>query len=126
MIVESTEHFSAKELRCRCGNCEPGMDSVFMGILERVRVKYAAPLVITSAYRCPAYNAQVSGTGSDGPHTTRQAVDIAIRGTDSYDLLAIAIQEGMTGIGIKQHGNSRFIHLDNLEGPTRPWIWSYK
>lgn len=35
---------------------------------------------------------------------------------------------GFTGIGIKQHGDNRFIHLDDLREPDhapRPTIWTY-
>jgi uncharacterized protein YcbK (DUF882 family) len=100
------------------------MNSEFMGMLERVRL-FTGPLAVTSAYRCPEYNALVSHSGATGPHTTRRAVDIRIRGGDALALIQYALEEGMTGIGVKQHGDSRFIHLDNLTTNPRPWIWSY-
>lgn len=130
-LVKSTEHFSEAELRCRCGFCDhAGMDATFMGKVERIRVRYAKPLKVNSAHRCPRHNANVSSTGADGPHTTRHAIDFGVSGADAKRLAAIAEEEGMTGIGYKQHGPhaKRFVHLDDLPnalGQPRPWVWSY-
>jgi hypothetical protein len=52
-----------------------------------------------------------------------------VRGHEVYVLTKLAMQHGFTGIGLKQHGASRFLHLDDLPNgnPTgpRPWIWTY-
>jgi hypothetical protein len=32
---------------------------------------------------------------------------------------------GFTGIGVQQKGSRRFIHLDVLQNPPRPNVWSY-
>jgi hypothetical protein len=56
------------------------------------------------------------------------AVDIAISHEKAYKLIASAIKHGFTGIGVKQKGGGRFIHLDISEGDEsrpRPHIWSY-
>lgn len=115
-------------LTCPCCG-ERGMDADFMLDLDSLRAMLGFPLGISSGYRCPAYNASISSTGDDGPHTTGKAVDIPISGQKALDLVATARKMGFTGIGVKQNGphNKRFIHLDKLspkEGP-RPWIWSY-
>lgn len=127
--VQSTEHFSEYELKCKCGKCEfPGMDLEFMNLIETIRVDpdWQKPMRVSSAYRCPAYNTQVSSTGENGPHTTGQAMDFLVSGKDAHKLLGLAMDYGFTGIGISQKGphSSRFIHLDNLT-LNRPWIWSY-
>ena len=49
----------------------------------------------------------------------------------TYRLIRIAIEAGMTGIGISQRGphEKRFIHLDDMDNSgehPRPWVWSYK
>jgi len=39
------------------------------------------------------------------------------------------LKHGITGLGVKQHGDSRFIHLDTLDSEPhrpRPTVWSYK
>jgi uncharacterized protein YcbK (DUF882 family) len=105
------------------------MDPRFLEELERLRLAYAAPMIITSGYRCPFYNNKISTTGHAGPHTTGQAVDVTISGPEAYRLVLLAIQFGFSGIGIHQRGPhaGRFVHLDNLPLAThpRPRIWSY-
>jgi zinc D-Ala-D-Ala carboxypeptidase len=39
--------------------------------------------------------------------------------------LRLAFKLGFTGIGVQQKGSGRFIHLDTMEGGTRPTVWSY-
>lgn len=126
-------YFTEKEMSCNC----PRIHSVsnppknadfeeFMGLLVGVRKACGFPFIINSGYRCPEHNKEVSTTGEGGPHTIG-AADIKISGYKAYQLVKVAIAHGMTGIGIKQNGptESRYIHLDNLNGETRPWIWSY-
>ena len=119
-------HFEESEFRCRC--CDLAlMEDSFMIRLELIRFVYGRPMIVNSGYRCPDQNERVSSTGRDGPHTSGRAADFRVSGHDAFALLALAIGKGMTGLGIKQHGkNNRFLHLDDLSGETRPWVWSYK
>ena len=99
-----------------------------MDKVEKLRIRYGMPMEVTSAARCPDYNEQVSKTGRTGPHTTGRAIDIGVRGLQSWLLLRLALEEGFTGIGVNQKGDARFIHLDDLpnaEGQPRATIWSY-
>ena len=66
----------------------------------------------------------MSSTGVDGPHTTGRAIDISVNRNEAITVLNAALFLGFTGIGVNQKGNSRFLHLDNLEA-NRPTIWSY-
>lgn len=122
-------NFTRAELACRhCGKLV--VDPDFLDRLQKVRDWMGRPLVVSSGYRCPAYNNEVSKTGFDGPHTTGQAADILIYGPDALRLIVAACDFGMTGVGIAQRGPpvSRFIHLDDLlagPGQPRPWPWSY-
>jgi uncharacterized protein YcbK (DUF882 family) len=121
-----TRHFKNKELVCHCDCGQQHMKIGFMSLLESLRMAYDRPMIVTSAYRCSAHNADVSTTGRFGPHTTGQAIDIAVSGRNAHRLLSLALQFGFTGIGIQQRGDNRFIHLDNLMlDHPRPWIWSY-
>ena len=108
------------------------MQPQFMESLERIRVEMNRPLKLSSAFRCSKHNQKVSSTGPNGPHTDHghggQAVDILISGSDALRLMEVARKYGMSGIGVKQSGKNRFIHLDNLgnaTGQPRPWVWSY-
>lgn len=119
-------YFTVKEFSCTAtGECLMNPD--FMDLLVGIRKEYNAPMIVSSGYRSPSYNAQVSTTGETGPHTTGRAVDILVDRGNAYKLLTIALQRGVTGVGINQRGEGRFLHLDNLTGPTypRPTIWSY-
>ena len=128
----ATEHFSDKELMCHCGCLDCYMQADFMKSLEKIRVEMNRPLKLSSAKRCSKHNQAVSSTGPNGPHTDHgdggQAVDILISGSDALRLMEVARKYGMSGIGVKQSGKNRFIHLDNLgnaTGQPRPWVWSY-
>ena len=120
-----TKHFSKSELACKCCG-ELVIDERFLDSLELLRFVYNKPIIVTSGYRCPKHNSEVSHTGETGPHTTGKAVDIRCNGQETYFLVKIAIMFGFTGIGISQKGkgDSRFIHLDTLPD-HRPRIWSY-
>lgn len=125
-----TEHFNEDELRCRCGCGLMEFSDQSVRQLEALRVRVGRPLIITSGYRCPEYNDQVSLTGPSGPHTITDnhnvTVDIGVSGKTASDLVFAAMSLGFTGIGVKQSGahKSRFIHIDRL-GHPRPRIWSY-
>ena len=105
------------------------MQSGFMAKLIALRERCGFPLPVTSGYRTPERNKEVSNTGESGPHTTGRAVDRAINGENAYRLVAMALAAGFTGIGLKQHGpmNGRYIHLDDLAAPDfpRPRVWTY-
>lgn len=121
-----SDHFSERELMCRCGCGRADMDPGFLERLELLREHFGSPLVLTSAFRCPEHNKKVSSTGKTGPHTTGKAVDILVAGEEAYRLVKSALSFGFQGLGVKQKGQARFIHLDDLTPPCpRPRIWSY-
>jgi hypothetical protein len=121
----ATEHFTDFELACRCG-CGGLPPREFQIHLEQLRAQYGKPIRASSVYRCSDYNDLVSSTGRDGPHT-KGAVDALTFGEEAYDLIANALSLGWQGVGVSQKGprEQRFIHLDRLPGPPRPWVWSY-
>ena len=120
-------NFSRSEFECKCGCGQAEMSGAFMDLLQGLRNKCMFPLIISSGYRCPDHNDGVSSSGRTGPHTTGMACDISTSGVEAWTLLSHAVRTGMPGIGIKQHGTGRFIHLDMLSNNThpRPRVWSY-
>jgi zinc D-Ala-D-Ala carboxypeptidase len=135
---------------CRQGGLQP--ESLRRGnLLREIRNR---PTALSSAYRCPVHNQNVSRTGPEGPHTTGQAMDVRCSGAAAREVLFAAVlvsaidaglltvqqaqqwlplmlATGFTGIGVAQRGDhgARFIHLDDLadsqtSGP-RPWVWTY-
>ncbi|WP_299947955.1 D-Ala-D-Ala carboxypeptidase family metallohydrolase [uncultured Microbulbifer sp.] len=121
------DYFTEEELSCRCCGKLHFSDDTLRRLI-RVRVRFNKPMVITSGYRCQDHCAKI---GSTMTHTTGQAVDVSVSGGRAYELLRIAIEEGFTGIGVKQHGphKGRFLHLDDLGAipgkREEPTIWSY-
>ena len=105
------------------------MKQSFLVHLDELRRRCDFPFVITSGYRTPEYNNQVSSSGLNGAHTTGKAADISVSHENAYKLLQIAFNMSVfTGIGINQKGNARFIHLDTCDktdGLPRPAVWSY-
>jgi zinc D-Ala-D-Ala carboxypeptidase len=120
-------YFHIDEFACR--HCGANLiDHQFVTELDELRHAIGFPLPITSGYRCPEYNAQVSSTGQTGPHTTGRAADILVSHARALKLVQVATAMNFTGIGVKQNGTGRFIHLDNLPNSPahpRPTIWSY-
>ena len=125
--MNNWKYFTEAELKCKhTGICK--MDSNFMEILEKIREEVGIPFIITSAYRDPTHPIEARKS-QPGAHASGRAVDILIRGADALKCIEVALQHGITGLGVKQHGDSRFIHLDNLEATSsrpRPWVWSYE
>ena len=123
------EFFSERELACK-GTDECEMNEEFMEKLVKLRKKFNRPMVISSGYRSLAHNSAINGA-RHSPHLFGRAVDVVCYGKDAYTLIGMAMQYGMTGIGVQQRGDyeSRFIHLDDMpksKSHHRPWIWSYK
>jgi len=103
------------------------MDQHFMDKLIVLRKILQFPFPITSGFRCSLHNSEVGGT-KHSAHLTGHAVDIGVRGEQALYIVTNARDFHMTGIGLKQKGSSRFVHLDDLEGSQyqpRPWIWTY-
>lgn len=121
-------YFSPAKLACP--HCQAlKIDPVLLDYTTAVRIVCGFPFPETSGYRCPVHNQDVSSTGPTGPHTTGKALDLGLRGQQAYKLLSEALNHaGFTGVGVKQHGTSRFIHLDIIQpapGVPRPTVWSY-
>jgi uncharacterized protein YcbK (DUF882 family) len=118
------EYFERSEVECECG-CGGIPTRNLLVSLELLRLKYNKPIIITSGFRCKEHNAKVGG-GKNSAHVLGLAVDVKVSGADAYYLVRDAIAMGFTGIGVKQKGESRFIHLDiSQESFNRPMIWSY-
>lgn len=116
------EHFRPEEFACKCGDCdgEVKMDEEFMFKLRSLRKIFNRPMIISSGYRCPLHPLQSK------EHGAGKAADILISGTDARDLVSLAWE--FPRIGIKQHGEGRFIHLGTMtadEIEFSPWIWTY-
>lgn len=128
---QQLRYFTKEEFSCKhCGRNE--MKLSFMLDLDNLRHYTGVPFSISSGYRCPEYNDEISSTGKTGPHTTGKAADILIYGQNAHKLLSQLHRVGITGVGLSQASKTphakRFIHVDTLEqdaGRPRPWVWTY-
>jgi uncharacterized protein YcbK (DUF882 family) len=76
-----SEHFSLKEFRCRCDNeacIFTKVDMELVDLLEDIRKHIAAPLKVTSGYRCEAHNAALEGAAQNSYHIQGMAADVLI------------------------------------------------
>ena len=86
--------------------------------LENFAKSLGRPIVMSSGYRSPAYNATLSGAASKSLHMRRMAADIrwgisSVQGR--IDMIQKAVDAGFTGIGCYNN----FIHVDI--GTKRSW-----
>ncbi len=122
MNWEAYPNFTEAEFRCRVtGECV--MASDYMEMLQRLRTVFGLPMIITDGYRGRKHPRRTAA------HRLGKASDIAVSGEPVFRLLRLAVIHGFTGIGLKQHGKKRFIHLDTLSADEakglRPRVWTY-
>ena len=125
---EKWPNFSYEEMSCsHCGKNE--MDHLLMAGLQQIR-RAKGPLMVSSGYRCPDPPVEAVKE-KPGAHTFGKAVDLAVQGAKALSIIKLALEYGMTGIGVAQQGGGRFIHLDMMNHTDdggrfpRPTIWSY-
>ena len=119
-------YFTSEEMKCSHTGLEK-MDAEFMEMLTELRVAYAKPMLVTSAYRDATHPIEAKKT-KPGAHATGKAADIAVERGEAYEVLKLALEIGFTGIGVAQKGSGRFLHLDicnSDDGMIRPTVWSY-
>lgn len=97
-------HFSASELRCKCGGShDTKADTLLIEKLEKLRETLCCSrIIVNSGYRCPAHDKNVGGSGS-GQHTKGTAADIVCydgkgKVISSKNVCCAAQELGFTGI----------------------------
>jgi len=126
------KNFPPHEMQCR--HC--GAVKVRKSAMDRLTLLRShagdLPMHVNSAYRCPAYNQQISSTGPTGPHTLGGSFDLQVHRGRAWTVMRAAMNVGFSGIGVAQKGatRSRFLHVDDEEHDPdnrmiRPTVWSY-
>jgi uncharacterized protein YcbK (DUF882 family) len=121
---ESWENFKPKELSC--SHCkELKIDTDLMNLLQKAREELG-PIVVSSGYRCPEHNNNISKkTGKNGPHTTGKAIDLFVTNGQERKRFIDYFTNKVTGLGISKS----FIHIDLLGSEDgfemRPNSWVY-
>jgi uncharacterized protein YcbK (DUF882 family) len=115
-------HFSSWEFDCKCkytACTNTKIEELLIESLEALRV-LTGPLVITSGFRCQAYNFAIGGVGGS-QHMVGKASDLKSQGRGGQALAKLAdsinpFHNG--GIGTA----SDWIHVDIRDGKAR---WTY-
>ncbi len=105
-----------------CRHCgEVKIDERVVLLVERLRNDLDKPLVITSAYRCPAWSKRVGGV-KNSAHVKGYALDVRCRNSkDRLNIVAILTKLGVERIGV----HPRFIHFDVDPDKPSPRLWLY-
>lgn len=115
-----SKNFYVREFACADGSDKILIDSELVLLLQKIRDHFNRPLLITSAYRSPAYNKKVGGT-SNSYHPRGMAADHYISGVEPAAIAAYAEKLGVLGIGL--YLKDRFVHMDTRSGR---YLWQNK
>lgn len=102
------------KLNCSCGCGGTITDERLIWILTAVREHFGKPVIITSGFRCEAYNRKVGGAKSS-QHLKGLAVDFQVKG-----IKPSVVREYLEGLVGDRFGIGRadtFTHLDLRPGP---------
>ena len=113
-------NFSPQELACK-GSGKIMVDEYALDLLQALRNRLNAPMIVTSAFRSPAHNAAVGGA-KNSMHKLARAFDISQGNHDPAEFESAARAVGFTGFGFyppKPNGGHNFMHIDT--GRARQW-----
>nr|DAH82787.1 MAG TPA: peptidase [Microviridae sp.] len=79
------EHFKVKEFACKDGSQIVFIDDYLVTILDILRNKIGKPVLITSGYRTPTWNAKVEGA-KYSYHMRGMAADIRVNGMTAKEI----------------------------------------
>lgn len=117
-----TKHFKAKEFACK-GTGEIKLVSELLAVLELVRQVFNKPVLVTSGYRSPEYNAKVGGAPKS-KHIEGIAADIVVKDVSPekvYQLLNKTFPN-YYGMGLYKRSNSSgWVHIDVRQSKAR-WV----
>ena len=79
-------HFKPQEFRCGCeGKYCTGyptyMRKEMLVLLEKIRIQYGNPIIVTCGLRCSKYNKKLNGSVQQSKHLKGKAVDFYQKGT---------------------------------------------
>lgn len=130
---QGIRHFAAREFtsyfetrRRGVSNCAPPREMwklilPTLRVVDALRNELGRPCVVLSSYRCPAYNAAISGAAGKSYHMRFQALDVAVAGHTAEEVFRRL--DEMRGAGIFRGGlglYANFVHVDT-RGSNATW-----
>ena len=113
---DQVQYFAEAEFACKCGCGQADMQEDFISLLDKAREEAGVSFVVTSGFRCAAYNAMIPGASTESSHTRGYAADIATQ--SSYRRLRILrsfLDLDVERLGVYHDGH---IHVDT--DPEKP------
>lgn len=108
-----TKHFKVKEFACRNGSQVVFIDDYLYSVLEILRNKLGKPVIITSGYRTPEWNAKCGGA-KYSYHMRGMAADIRVNGISPKELANKLNEIVPDNCGIIVYNN--WVHFDVRTG----------
>lgn len=104
-----SKHFKRSEFACKCGCGFDAVDHELLSILESIRRRFDAPVIITSGCRCAKHNSESNGK-PESQHLLGKAVDIVVSGVSSVRVVKFLESEYPNRYGIGLY--SDWVHVD--------------
>jgi len=118
-MTKLSKDFEAGEFTCGCGCQKDKVSPVLIDKLQQLRDIIDKPIIITSGYRCLAYNEHIGGA-VNSPHLTGEGADLQVKGTTPITLAIIADRIDHIRLGI----NPSHLHIDvRPPNPSKYWIF---
>ena len=112
-----SEHFKIKEFAQKDGKCDKILiNSELVQVLEDIREHFNAPVIITSGYRTPEYNAKIGGV-KNSQHTKGTAADIRVKEVPASKVQQYLKRKYQDKYGIGSYRT--FTHIDTREQKAR-------
>lgn len=105
-----SEHFKVKEFAQKDFRCDKVIvDTELIDVLEDIRAHFNKPVIVTSGYRTPEYNAKIGGA-KNSQHTKGTAADIKVSGIPAREVQKYLKHKYPDKYGIGSY--SAFTHID--------------
>ena len=118
------KNFTRDEFACKCGCGTNQIKDEIIDVLQKIRDQ-VGPLSVSSGFRCANHPVERGkkqpGTGT---HCRGVAADVAVSHQTAREVLEIALEMDIGGVGVHQRGDGRFIHVD-VDQARKNLIWTY-
>lgn len=107
------QYFKVKEFACKDGSQVVFIDDYLCTVLDILRNKIGKPIIVTSGYRTPEWNAKCSGA-KYSYHMRGMAADIKVNGMKAKELAEKLDEIVPDGCGIIVYNG--WVHFDVRDG----------